>query len=314
MSTAGYHTYGPTCQLAAPLPSSAPAGSDSPPPIRAQFFHQSALPIDDPLSPLPPPATTSPPSVRYPLQPFAGRDNAALEEAWLGLDASALREGSRHCKRPCVVKRKSLTPGQYLQSLELTVQRIHHGMTELGQYGKVGDWILHVQSQNYQQKSPWGSNQRPLEGSRRISPRKRDSSVEPMQKPRRRDHSRRPIRVISVHRPPPMRLLRAAVDLPGLEHCRTRRREVYSKSQPPARRSFELLYASGILSLHYVSPPSSPQMPRPRTNTDQVHALLPSRDHPRRTERSWEASQRQDPRALWSHPAPRKCIGPCRYP
>lgn len=171
-------------------------------------------------------------------------------------------------------------------------------MMERGQYGQVWDWILHVQSQRYLQKSPRGSNQRSPEDSWRIPSRKGDRPVEPMRKPRRRDCSHRRIRATSVHRPPPMRLLQVAVNLLGLEHCRTRRPEVFSKSQPLAHRSFELLYASGIPSLHYVNLPSSPQTLRPRAKTYQAHALRPSRDHPPRTERSRDGSQRQGPRAL----------------
>lgn len=90
----GYHTYGPTCQLAPP-PATSSNGRNAAPPIRAQFFYQSALPIDDPLSPLPPPASASSPSQRYPLRPFTGHDNAGLEAAWRSLDASLLRERDR---------------------------------------------------------------------------------------------------------------------------------------------------------------------------------------------------------------------------
>ncbi|KAI9803394.1 MAG: hypothetical protein M1833_000913 [Piccolia ochrophora] len=87
MSNRG-HTYGPTCRLAR-IPSSRPqASEDSPPSLKAHFFYTSAVPIDDPLSPLPPPssgaASTAP---KHPPRPFSAFDNAALEEAWGGLEA-----------------------------------------------------------------------------------------------------------------------------------------------------------------------------------------------------------------------------------
>lgn len=89
------HSYGPTCAFhdadddsaAQALPHDAET-----PPVKAQFFYVSSLPsIDDPLSPLPPPAVPSKTDSRgvpnwnsAPAQPFSVRDGAALEEAWLG--------------------------------------------------------------------------------------------------------------------------------------------------------------------------------------------------------------------------------------
>lgn len=91
------HSYGPTCSLyveSNTFTRRASSISDAPPKIRAQFFYASALPIDDPLSPLPPPSTSSSstPS-KVPPRPFSVRDNAALEEAWQGLQLS---EGNDH--------------------------------------------------------------------------------------------------------------------------------------------------------------------------------------------------------------------------
>ena len=88
-----HHSYGPTCQLAREGKSPPPVSGDCPPPVTAQFFYQSALPIDDPLSPLPPPSSTSSSAIsRHPLRPFAPHDSAALEEAWQGLDIGMLQE------------------------------------------------------------------------------------------------------------------------------------------------------------------------------------------------------------------------------
>ena len=85
MASAG-HTYGASCLL---QPSSntftrrASAVSIGPPPMRPQYFYCSSLPIDDPLSPVPPPPSGSVKPTRLPPRPFAVHDNRALEEAWL---------------------------------------------------------------------------------------------------------------------------------------------------------------------------------------------------------------------------------------
>ncbi|KAL2011131.1 hypothetical protein VTN00DRAFT_3849 [Thermoascus crustaceus] len=80
------HTYGPTCLHSASNEDlSAWKSSPTPPRVRAQFFYTSSLPIDDPLSPLPPLSSTSSSGAKFPPQPFSARDNIALEEAWSGL-------------------------------------------------------------------------------------------------------------------------------------------------------------------------------------------------------------------------------------
>lgn len=82
--TAPIHTYGPKCLLSDDDPDlSAWYNSPSPPKIRAQFFYTSSLPIDDPLSPLPPPSSgQGAGNERAPPHPFSARDNIALENAW----------------------------------------------------------------------------------------------------------------------------------------------------------------------------------------------------------------------------------------
>ena len=80
------HTYGPTCLLRSDpsaVQSRIPTDSEDPPKIRAQFFYSSALPIDDPLSAVPPPQTSkSTGPSRVPPKAFSLHDNLALEEAW----------------------------------------------------------------------------------------------------------------------------------------------------------------------------------------------------------------------------------------
>ena len=80
------HNYGPSCLLHTDSNSfirRASRVSIDPPAIRAQFFYCSSLPIDDPLSPVPPPQTGAAKASRLPPRPFSIHDNRALEEAWL---------------------------------------------------------------------------------------------------------------------------------------------------------------------------------------------------------------------------------------
>ncbi|KEF55563.1 uncharacterized protein A1O9_08313 [Exophiala aquamarina CBS 119918] len=73
------HSFGPTCALFEEPEHAGDEGHPRPH-VKAQFFYVSSLPIDDPLSPLPPISADK--AVNLPPQPFSIRDNAALEEAW----------------------------------------------------------------------------------------------------------------------------------------------------------------------------------------------------------------------------------------
>ncbi|KAL8941596.1 MAG: hypothetical protein Q9216_002147 [Gyalolechia sp. 2 TL-2023] len=85
MLSATAHTYGPECSL---QPESnvftrrASTVSADAPAVRAQFFYSSPLPIDDPLSPIPPPSSKPVTASRVSPRPFSVADNKALEEAW----------------------------------------------------------------------------------------------------------------------------------------------------------------------------------------------------------------------------------------
>ncbi|KAH9827968.1 phosphatidic acid-preferring phospholipase A1, contains DDHD domain, partial [Teratosphaeria destructans] len=65
--------------------------TDPPPPIPARFFYSSLIPIDDPLSPVPPAgyAKTAPHTQRP--KPFADYDNTALDRAWHDLRRNILK-------------------------------------------------------------------------------------------------------------------------------------------------------------------------------------------------------------------------------
>ncbi|KAI5362804.1 Putative DDHD domain, alpha/Beta hydrolase [Septoria linicola] len=58
---------------------------EPPPPVQARFFYTSSIPIDDPLSPLPPPVTSTTTVNRQPPKPFSDYDNAALDKSWTDL-------------------------------------------------------------------------------------------------------------------------------------------------------------------------------------------------------------------------------------
>lgn len=80
------HTCGPNCRLA-PVVEPSP---ESPlltgiPPINAQFFYHSLVPIDDPLSTATTTTTADGRPAKGVLRPFSHADNNALEAAWLSL-------------------------------------------------------------------------------------------------------------------------------------------------------------------------------------------------------------------------------------
>lgn len=61
-----------------------------PPRLRARFFYNSNIAIDDPLAPVPPPAAGSAASKQAP-RPFTPEDNAALDKAWNDLQVKIRR-------------------------------------------------------------------------------------------------------------------------------------------------------------------------------------------------------------------------------
>ncbi|KAL3497193.1 DDHD domain-containing protein [Aspergillus germanicus] len=91
------HTYGPTCLLADDDPDPSTWHSlEQPPKPRPQFFYTSSLPINDPLSALPPPASgQAQVDERVPPQPFSVRDHIALEEAWLDMQRAKRQQDTR---------------------------------------------------------------------------------------------------------------------------------------------------------------------------------------------------------------------------
>ena len=96
MATTG-HTYNSSCLLHAEsntFTRRASQASIDPPPIKAHYFYCSVLPIDDPLSPVPPPPSGTATKQKLPPRPFSVHDNAALEQTWLSLQDPGRHRGS----------------------------------------------------------------------------------------------------------------------------------------------------------------------------------------------------------------------------
>nr|UBX54511.1 hypothetical protein [Aspergillus sp.] len=98
MASVPIHTYGPTCLLADDdADPSSWYSLGRPPNVRPQFFYISSLPIDDPLTALPPPtAGQGPANERAPPQPFSIKDNITLEETWQSIRRTRLQRGVRN--------------------------------------------------------------------------------------------------------------------------------------------------------------------------------------------------------------------------
>ena len=93
------HLFDHTClltQLSNEFTRRASVATTDPPKINVQYFYCSDLPIDDPLSPVPPPSSNpANKSPRVPPRPFSVHDNIALENAWEKLHKPArLKNGT----------------------------------------------------------------------------------------------------------------------------------------------------------------------------------------------------------------------------
>ncbi|KAH1396828.1 hypothetical protein KXW21_004527 [Aspergillus fumigatus] len=122
------HTYGPTCLLADDDPDHSTWYSLSEPPkVRAQFFYTSSLPIDDPLSALPPPSSgQNAKNERAPPQPFSVKDNIALEEAWRHLRQTMKEKAAGSKKSSSILRNAGIAvPGK--ESTSDTEQSKHTG-------------------------------------------------------------------------------------------------------------------------------------------------------------------------------------------
>lgn len=123
------HTFDAKCRQ---TPVSLPERDGGMPPIKAQFFYSSSIPIDDPLSASSHTATTDFRKYKELLRPFGRGDNNALETAWLSLSTpenrtrhEALRFGKP--KTGELVKKDAEVREELVHSVAERHARVHVG-------------------------------------------------------------------------------------------------------------------------------------------------------------------------------------------
>ncbi|KAJ6788555.1 hypothetical protein PWT90_06192 [Aphanocladium album] len=123
------HTFDAKCRQ---TPVSLPDRDGGMPPIKAQFFYSSSIPIDDPLSASSNTATNDFKKYKELLRPFGRGDNNALETAWLSLSTAenrtrheALRFGKP--KGEPLAKKDEDSREEIVQRLAKKHARIHVG-------------------------------------------------------------------------------------------------------------------------------------------------------------------------------------------
>ncbi|KIW94146.1 uncharacterized protein Z519_05462 [Cladophialophora bantiana CBS 173.52] len=128
------HTLGPTCAFHEEEPDDTSSDGLTPPKVKAQFFYVSSLPIDDPLSPVPPVSADK--ATDLPPQPFSARDNAALEEAW-----QTFQKADKGTSGHGGVTRRSLTQGlsSFSQLRDATPADAKSQVTKSGSSGTGGN-------------------------------------------------------------------------------------------------------------------------------------------------------------------------------
>jgi len=121
------HSFGPNCNLqpeSNPFTRRASEVSDNAPKLRAHFFYSSALPIDDPLSPVPPPSYTPTGPSKVPPKPFSVHDNNDLEQAW---QAMKKREDAETDLRKDDIRTSEISP-----SVSSDHHKVQGALTSLG--------------------------------------------------------------------------------------------------------------------------------------------------------------------------------------
>jgi len=93
------HTYDSGCRLAPLKYPFTSSELDGIPPVKAQFFYTSIVPIDDPLSTSTIAASTDAHAAKGITQPFSEGDNNELERAWLGLATDDFRRNHAFARR-----------------------------------------------------------------------------------------------------------------------------------------------------------------------------------------------------------------------
>ncbi|KAK4209346.1 DDHD domain-containing protein, partial [Rhypophila decipiens] len=95
------HTFGPSCRLNPVTPLESADGPEGIPPLKAQFFYSSSIPIDDPLSAATIVGSSETKASRLPLRPFSPGDNTDLERAWLRFSSDRDRRNHRQAQKSC---------------------------------------------------------------------------------------------------------------------------------------------------------------------------------------------------------------------
>ncbi|KAI1845424.1 hypothetical protein JX266_008519 [Neoarthrinium moseri] len=93
------HDFGPKCRLAPVVRPFTPHDGDAVPPVKAQFFYTSLIPIDDPLSTATIAGSSDAKTASVKPQPFSEGDNNALEKAWLSLASDEYRRNHSQARR-----------------------------------------------------------------------------------------------------------------------------------------------------------------------------------------------------------------------
>ncbi|KAH8677276.1 DDHD domain-containing protein [Xylariales sp. PMI_506] len=125
------HNLGPKCRLAPVVRPFADDAEDAVPPVKAQFFYTSLIPIDDPLSTATIVGGSDGKTTRVQRpQPFSEGDNNALEKAWLSLASDDYRRNHSQARRnrspsPSLLKANSETLHQIVQDLAMQHKEKH---------------------------------------------------------------------------------------------------------------------------------------------------------------------------------------------
>ena len=145
MAVSTGHTFSTSCmfhQASNEFTRRASVASIDPPRISAQFFYCSDLPIDDPLSPIPPPSSNpANKHPRVPPRPFSVHDNRVLEKTWRALHTP--------------VRSKVDTPGSVPDTTDVALtQQEHIAHVVKDAQGKQIDGPVKTNSQGFEAVDP----------------------------------------------------------------------------------------------------------------------------------------------------------------
>lgn len=97
-------------------------GINKPPDVRVRYFYASPLPIDDPLSPVPPPTTSSSAPSKLPPTPFSEYDSTQLDQAWNDLRQKILKYREDKDTEKAAAKKASEVQNERKRSGQYSIQ------------------------------------------------------------------------------------------------------------------------------------------------------------------------------------------------